>query len=326
MEKFIPKIWVLDRIEQSFQIFIKHPFALVIPLAIFHIVMIEILPVIWTNVLLSNNHIDTTSITSLVYLVIGISVIYALFFLILIIPITIWIIKWVSDIIHWKHIHMQEMMIYGVTQIWKAFKIYWYMFAYAYLIPALCFIAAWIITLAAMHTGNEPFVSLWTGLMVASAIYASIQGIYRWIKSSFSIPWAIYENDFSEEYFYKTISYTQWKWWRIVWNFILVGIIAALLMWLVGWLLWAIWFISNDSLNILSEYETSSLGFEWIVWSIWSFNLVTFIINSISQILASIVTAFMIVFSLVFYIRLKYESWENVLPNKTKEEIQIQEL
>jgi len=134
---FQAKQWVLDRIEQSFWIFIQQPLPLIGVLALFQIVMIELIPAVWMSMILWWNFINTSSISSIIYITLSIAVIYALFYVILLIPISIGIMKWISNIILGKHIQTQDTIWYWFQRLSDSFSVYWYMFKYVYLAPAI---------------------------------------------------------------------------------------------------------------------------------------------------------------------------------------------
>ena len=315
---FQAKQWVLDRIEQSFWIFIQQPLPLIGVLALFQIVMIELIPAVWMSMILWWNFINTSSISSIIYITLSIAVIYALFYVILLIPISIGIMKWISNIILGKHIQTQDTIWYWFQRLSDSFSVYWYMFKYVYLAPAIWFIIAWCITLYWLYFNNDIISSIWGGLMIAAWIYALFQWIYRWLKSSFAITWAVYENDFSLRQFNFSVSTTKGKWWRILWNFFVVGLICSLLLWLSSWVLWSISFIwtTSSGINIESVLQANNQdmqeNLESFIGDIWDFSLMNLIINSISQVLWAIVTVFVIIFSIIFYLRLKLESQESI--------------
>lgn len=313
---FQSKQWVLDRIEQTFSVLMKNPLALMSPLIIFQIIMLVVIPQFGISLILWWNFIETSSMNSVLYITMSLAISYGLFYVILIIPVTLWIIKWSSDLILWKDITAWNMIEYGFKKLSDSFKVYWYMFAYAFLVPALCFIVSGLIMLYGLYFNNEVVSAIAWWLMVISVLYAAIQWIYRWLKTSFSIWWAIYEDDFSKNQFESCVAYTHWKWWRIFWNFFLVGLIISLLMWLVSGLIWSITFMwtvnSGFDINSLIQLENQDMqtSIENFIWNRSGISIVKIITDSISQILWSIVSVFMIVFSLIFYIRLKDESWE----------------
>lgn len=317
---FQAKASVLDRIEQSFWVFIKNPIALVAPLALFQIIMIVLLPQLGMSMILWWNFMETSSISSVLYMTMSLAIIYALFFVILIIPITIWVMKWAADLINGKEIMMQDMVGYGFQKISDAFKVYWYMFAYAYLAPALCFIVAGLIMLYGLYFNNGVISSIWWGLMTISVIYAAIQWVYRWLKSTFGVGGAIFEEDFSKEQFQLGISFTKWKWWRILWNFLLIWIISSLLLSLITGLIWSISFMwtASSGIDIESFMQPTSSdiqqNIESYIGNMGGFSLISLIIDSISQLLWSIVSAFLILFTLIFYIRLKEEAQIESIP------------
>lgn len=317
---FQAKEWVLDRIEQTFSILIQNPIALISPIAIFQIIMIVILPQIGMGLILWWNFMETSSVSSLLYITMSLAITYGLFYVILIIPVTLWVMKWASDLIEWKDITVQDMLGYGFQKLSDSFKVYWYMFAYAYLVPALCFIVAGSIMLYGLYFNNEGISSLAWWLMVVSVIYAAIQWIYRWLKSSFAIWSAVYEEDFSQEQFNTSVSYTKWKWWRIFWNFFLIWMITALLMGLVSGLIWSIsfmWTVHSgiDINSLLGQADTDiQTSIENFIGDRSGINIFKIITDSISQVLGSVVSAFMLLFTIIFYIRLKQETNQQKTP------------
>lgn len=318
------KQWVLDRIEQSFWVFIQNPLGLVMPLVLFQIVMIVLLPQIGMSVIFGWNFMQTSNVSTVLYMTMSIALIYATFYVILIIPVTISVIKWASDLIHWKNISAQTMIEYGFRKLSESFKVYWYMFAYAYLIPALCFIGAGFLVLLWLFLKVEVVSTIGWILMWISIIFWLVLWIYRWLKSTFAIWSAIYENDFSKEQFQKGISVTDNNWWRILWNFLLIWLISWLLMSLVTGFIWSITFLGTTSSWIDIESILQPWGWniqesiEGYMNNMWGISISEIITKSISQILWSIVSAFMIVFTLIFYLRLKKESeWESILEQES---------
>jgi len=320
------KEWVLDRIEQSFMIFIKNPIALVLPLAIFQIIFIGIIPTFWMNIIFQSNFLNSLSMTSQLYSIISLWVIYIFLYLMLIIPLTLGTMKWVVDVINWKEIQSGEIIRSGFLKISDAFKVYWYMFTYAYLIPAICFIASGIILIYGLYFGSEIASSLWWILVVISTLFAIVWCIYRWLKSSFALSSAIQEKDFSQHQFNKSISYTHKNWWRILWNFMLIWVIATLLSWLISWVTWSLSLISESDIDIVWILQNRDESLQDIVSSMWNVDLMSLINTIISQIIWSIITVFVMIFSVIFYLRLKMEFWDTHQKDVTIEKKQLGEL
>jgi hypothetical protein len=286
--------------------------------------MIVLLPQIGMSVIFWWNFMETSSVSSLMYMTFSLAIIYGFLYLILIIPLTLSVIKWASELIQWKKITLQALIQYGFHKLSDSFKVYWYMFAYAYLIPALCFITAGFIMLLGLYLNNAAISSIAWILMVFSIIFGTIQWIYRGVKSTFAIGSAIYEEDFSKQRFQNSVSLTHNNWWRILWNFMLVWIISWLLVWLISWLLWSISFMgtANSWIDINGLLQPADqdiqANIESFMGNIWGFSFIKIIIDSISQIITSSVSVFIIIFTLIFYIRLKDEAWIISSPNTDK--------
>lgn len=113
---FHTKAGVLDRIGQSFSLFMQAPIALVLPLAVFNIVMTLALPaIIFAFFPLTN--IDTQNISVLISLVISLALVYVIIYITLLIPISSSIIKSTFDIIRQKPVNIQSNIAYGFSKL-----------------------------------------------------------------------------------------------------------------------------------------------------------------------------------------------------------------
>ena len=223
--------------------------------------------------------------------------------------------KSICDIMKGNSADLKENILYWFSRILKAFAVYWYTFAYVLLVPALCFIVTGILFLIGMIIHNEILQLVWGVGMGVSAVYAAIQSIYRWIKTSFCISNAVYHDDYTKENFEKSIRITDKNWWRILGNLMLVGIIGGLLMWLITNLIWSLSFASTDfggiqdALLWLWQDETiNESSLQDILGQFQGNGMLSLITDIISQILGSIFSVFMLVFIIVFFRRLEIES------------------
>ena len=46
--------------------------------------------------------------------------------------------------------------------------------------------------------------------------------VYRWVKTYFSLNSAVDSSEYTKENFNISVKITDWNWWRIVWNYILI--------------------------------------------------------------------------------------------------------
>jgi len=306
---------VLDRIEQAFTLFIKNPLVYILPLAGLNIMAFVIIPEIFMalfwDMILAQSRASTAII-----IILMIGSIYAVCYLTLIIPTTLLIIKNAADSYDWKIIDIKENISYSFSNLWKIFSVYWYVFRYVYLLPALVFIAWWFLMLISMITGNNFNQNIWFWIMWIAWIYALIQWIYRWVKSKFALYGAVYNNDFSQEQFSQSIHITDWKWWRIVWNFFVAGFIASLVIWVVSGLINSIWFLWADYGTIIEAVINNSENskqevLEKIMWSMSGFSIFWMLKSILSIFTNSLITVFIFIFTLIFYKHLTDE-FENL--------------
>lgn len=321
---FQAKKGVLDRIEQSFTIFFKKPLQIILPMLIFHAVMLIVVPEIW-KLLFSWILMEQKSISGMITFLVSTAILYALVYLICILPITYATIKTICKTIRWENINTETNIKEGFSYIGKIFRVYWFIFAYAYLMPALCFIAGGFILLWGMLWDIEIVRNIWIILMWFSTIYALVQGVYRWIKTSFALPSAIYQQNYEKNNFHLSVSITDGKWWRILWNYLLVGIIWWLMVGLISGLTSSLSMLWTSYTDIIASFsqDTESINLENIqnmLKDMTWFNIFTFIANILNTILDTLLAVFVMIFSVVFYLRLRDEHNSEETPDSYSKE------
>jgi len=141
-------------------------------------------------------------------------------------------------------------------------KTYWYIFAYIALIPSFIFIIWWLLFNASYYIWNYDLLKqLWIVMIIVSVILFIFFAIYRWTKSKFALYSAVNDDAFTKENFHYSIIITNNNWWRIVWNYLLLGIIIyifSLLFWSIISILWFLWTWGNSILDLLPS---------WLSWS-----------------------------------------------------------
>lgn len=322
---FQAKPWVLDRIEQSFTIFFKKPLQILLPFLLFHILMFILVPEI-LKFTLWETLINQSNISHSIILLIYLWVAYGMIYLILVLPITYATIKTICETILGENTKIEKNIWEGFSKLGKVFKVYWFIFAYAYLIPALCFIAWGFIMLGWMLWNNEMMQNTWMILMWLSSIYALIQGIYRWLKTSFALPSAIYNKNYEKNNFHLSVNITDGKWWRILWNYLLVGIIWWLMIGLISGLIESFGALGSNYGDIFSSLSQEKENFnieesmQVMLKSTLEFSVFAFIASILNTILDTLLGVFALVFSVVFYLRLRDEYSNTHNPDSNSQE------
>jgi len=334
-----PKERVLDRIEQSFNLFTKNKdnfLKLVLPLFTYKLVFTIL---IWDFIsywLLWNLDLQKTDIfSSSYYLVIFFFIIvWFLLYLTFLVWFLLYSIKSVKDIYEWKNIDLKSNLKYGVDSIIPSFNTYWYIFEYIAIIPSIFIIFGWILFLLWVW-------DLWVIIMLFWFFLLFVFMIYRWVKTSFSLYSAVDYNHYTKSNFRASVKITNWNWWRIVWNFLLLTIFSSIILWIIGWVLsifstgifdvidtkWLIeWYFTNSiSPSDVDNVKKSIMDY----YNTFYFN--NFLISIINLFLDNIKEIFFIIFTFVFYKRLKFEkTWkidtnvkEKTEDNEQKKEIEL---
>ena len=304
------KIWVLDRIEQTFNIFKNNFMDFFLPLFLYNLISVVIFWTILMSMFFSNLwnitnwSLDFFTLLNNPYVVIAIAVwiISFIVYLMLYIPILLWLIKSIKQAYEWDQVTVIENLFYWFSRLTDSFKTYWYIFAYIALIPSLFFILGWILFNAWFYIEwQEKLKQVWWILMIVWWILFVVFLLYRWIKASFSIYSAVNHDSFKKDDFLNSINITNNNWWRIVWNFFLMGLIILLVSWLIWWLfkIFSYNWIDYTSIRTLDD----------IMNIVWEFSITTQILSGfINNILNTIWTVFIIIFTYLFFLRLKNEA------------------
>jgi hypothetical protein len=201
-------------------------------------------------------------------------------------------------------------------------KIYWYIFSYTFLIPAVLFIIWGLAFNLSYFLPKIDFLfQLWWWLIIVSFLLLITFSIYRWFKATFGLYSAVDKNDYTKTNFDNSVNVTDNNWWRIVWNFLLLSILISIISWIIwtainliiSWLwdewnlietIWEIitapeWIKANSVEQVktyLNEYTSNFYTLSNIIWDI------------IKNIIQTIFSVFVIIFTYLFYIRLDKES------------------
>jgi hypothetical protein len=305
-----PKISVLDRIEQSFEIFRKNFIKLFLPIFLYKLLSVVLFWWIATYYFISNiwklsdNTLDFFTILNDPYIITSIVIWVFLFivYLLLYIPVLLSIIKSTKQSYNWEKINIQENLLYWFSRFSKSMKTYWYIFVYVALLPAIIFIIWWGLFNAWFYF---PDFSIWKQIgwviMVFSWILFLVFSLYRWIKTTFSISSAIDKDKFTKENFLHSLHITKNNWWRIFWNFFFVWFIV----WLVwSFLSWAVWIFIPSAFDFEEIKSVEDLKNIWEVFSIFPLLLSNFVKSIIDT--AGLV--FIIIFTYIFFKRLEQEN------------------
>ena len=313
-----PKEWVFDRIEQSFNILVKNKdnfLKLVLPFFTYKLVFTIL---IWNFIsfwLLWNLDLQKTDIfSSPYYLIIFFFTIFWFFlYLIFIIWFFLYTIKSVKDIYEWKTIDLKSNLKYGVDSIIPSFNTYWYIFAYIAIIPSIFIIIWWLLVIF--------WINLWWFIMWFWFLLLLVFMVYRWVETSFSLFSAVDYNHFTKSNFKTSIKITNWNWWRIVGNFLLLSIFFSIIFWIIDSI------FSLFSTDIFDIVDINNLIEKKVNWTLNQSNIAeikksvmnyydtfyfnNFLISIINLFLDNIKEVFFLIFTFVFYKRLKLEKfWE----------------
>lgn len=321
---------VLDRIEQSFEIFRKAFVYLVIPffgyylfsfvffgLVIIYLLFSWILSSIFDTMQYSNFFLFFAN--PKVVLLATIGMLFGLIYLLLYMPFLIYAIKTIWDFYKWaEKIDFKENFMFSINRFIPIMKTYWYIFAYVALIPSFIFIV-WggLFNLSYFLKWDPIFKTIWWALMGIALFLFIIFAIYRWLKTTFSVYSAVDSDDYSRENFDFSVKITSKKWWRIFWNVIVIWMIVWLLSWIAS-NFFAIFFSNSSNLSnlsnslnskdLLSDFLSTFSFFNYLVSGFFDV-----IINTIGKV-------FIFIFIYVFYKRLSFETTNKTEILEIKEE------
>lgn len=304
------KAWVFDRIKLSFSIFFSNFINLFLPLFLYKFLFIVLIWTFFLSIFFSQflasgiNWLDFFSFLNSSFIVFSILflMIFFIVYLTLYIWIFIWIIRTAKQIVEEREVNVIENLKYWFSKIFSAFKTYWFIFAYVALIPALIFIVWWLLLNIWLFNSSLSFLSAlgWLVMWIWWLIFI-VFSIYRWLKASFSLSSAIDSDSYTKDNFNFSIWLTDNKFLRILWNYILFAIIV----WLIWFIYWIISLFLNiswvnfDSINTLNDFYLLA----------WEFSFTTQVISwFISSILNTSLTVIWIIFTYIFFLRLKKEA------------------
>lgn len=323
------KVWVLDRIEQSFMLFKNNFVDFFMPMFLYNLIAIVVVFTIliwlffwsiWSVFSWGLDSfswwIDVFNFLNNPFIVISIWVwmIFFIVYLILYIPIFLWLLKTIKQSVNNEKVTSKENLFYWFSKLSDAFRTYWYIFAYVALLPSIFFILWWLLFNLWFFKWIDELKQVWGFLMILATLLFLVFIVYRWIRATFAMYWALDSELFTKENFLNTVNITVDNWWRILWNFFLVWLVVSLLSWLISKVI-SIFTYSwvnlesigslEDLLSVASNFNVIGQIFSWFFGSI---------INTIW-------TVFVIVFTYIFYLRLKDESinWPQIVMKKKTE-------
>jgi len=323
-----PKEVVLDRIEQSFDLFKSNFKALFVPLFIFQFITMVVIYNILSAILFSmfNFGWDISSSSWIMdsfwklytdpmfILFVSISIFLVLSYLTIFVPFLVSVIRWVSLAYKWKEewndIDMLENLKYWFINFSNSFKTYWYIFAYVALVPCLIIIV-WLLYLMywLLYDGGIIINFVWP-IATIGYLLIGIFLVIRWLKSTFGLYWAIDKSEYTKENFNFTIFVTKNNWWRIVWNLFLIWFIISLVSWIFSGIIWVISWIGSgfsvtDLLSIKKAEDITALMDK--MWWTTFFSILWDTLNLVITVAASVFTY---IFTYILYKRLELESEE----------------
>ncbi len=328
-----PKKNFLDRIEQSFilikwnflNIWISYIiFSIVSSLALYTITTLIIstaLAFAWMDkeLWLNTNLYIKLAYFAIVYTLVIIS------FVIIKIPFLTSLIKNINETYNWINFNYMDNLKYWFKNIWNMFRVYWYIFKYILLLPSLILIL-WL----TIFLWDK---MIWWFIILASIIIWTYFMIIRWLKSYFSLNYAITTNDYTEENFKKSLSLSSNKLLRIFWNSIWIAIIIALVAWIISKILLVFstwwtdyqqifdmisnkenWWLTKEKIDALIEQFKPNVAstISWFIQNFW---------NSIIEWISFI---FLTTFQIFFMKRLQIE--KNIVDEKNDENIENDKL
>jgi len=310
---------VLDRIEQSFWLFKDNFIAFFLPMFLFQLFTVILFgAVVTTFVIVSilwilNSSVDvfTFLYSPTMIIMIAIGMIGLILYLILYIPFLTWLVRSIKQACNGEEVTYKENIWTWFKNLWWAFKTYWFIFSYIALLPAILFIISWLLVISTFYfpvwEGVRVLWFIWWFLSVLLFIFFSI---YRWIRATFSLFSAVVKEEYTNENFNHSLDITQNNWFRIVGNLLLVWIIiwliTSLISWLISWM-WSWWLM--ESFNIS---DPKNISLDQIKAGLTNylddFSVTASILTSLfNQIINLISWVFVIVFSVVLFMRLEAE-------------------
>ncbi|MDQ7009192.1 MAG: hypothetical protein Q9M94_02780 [Candidatus Gracilibacteria bacterium] len=338
-KKIISEEKVLDRIEQSFELFKNNFLELFLPIFLYTLGTITIFMNIsnYFGVKYLNNifgDMDKNNISEnmnwLSYsneMIIGIYifVILIVLYLTLYIPFLLATIKGIKQGYNGEKVTAKENVIYGFKNLLNSFRTYWFIFAYVALIPALIGIVGGLLFIYGSFNENSNLELIGGIISVFSLILFIFFSVYRGIKSKFAMNSAIDKNEFIKEHFDFSIEITKTQWWRILGNFLLIGIIISLVSGvfnsIVGLFGGSFDFNINSVLELKENPDPEKI-ISLVNSTIESYSPITnFIKNTLDNIISTSIIVFTLIFSYILFKRLEIE--DTIAESKEEKNIEL---
>ena len=205
-----PKKSVLDRIEQSFILLKQNFVELFLPIFLYKLISIVLFGSIaayyfFRNVWkISDNSLDFFSSLNDPFIVLSIAIGIFLFllYLLLYIPIFLWLIHSIKQAYNWDVVTGKQNILYWFSRFSDSMKTYWYIFSYVALLPAIIFIIGGLLFNAGFYfSWFESGKYIGGAIMVFSWVLFLVFALYRGIKSSFSLFSAVDRDTFTKNNF-----------------------------------------------------------------------------------------------------------------------------
>ena len=311
-----PKANFVDRVEQSIVILKNNLLPIAIPITIVNVFFLVIVPSLMARAL-PLEELASWDITQKLPLLftLGTSLLlaYIIAYLFLLIPVQIAMLKSIKHSLAWEKVTLTQYLWYGFKTILQAFKTYWYIFLYVYIIPALLFIVWGLIFIISTMIWSDlqlAIMWLWWTIMGASLLVTIVFALYRWTKAQFWLVSAIDEEEFTKENFQHSLSLSDKKWWRVFWNLFWIWFIVGCVVNLVWFLIGIASIFSSDWTDIAEEIWESEqeLNIQEVAAEFSQFRIGTFISDIFATGIWSILWTLIVVFAYILFMRLRQES------------------
>ena len=223
----------------------------------------EILPT------LNNNIIDETfrfyqyfyTYTSENLILIIIATFVALIYIFASMLFWVFIYKTVVNILKWEDISVKIAFNYVVWKIKDISIFYYYIFIYTFWFLSWIIIFFWLFYLILNYLWYDIIaMALFVIWYLFALIYFIVKVIKKIIKTTISLIWAVYEDDFSKNNFNYTLKITDNKVLNLFWNLLLLWIISTVILFIYSTFLYFTWIdvnykIYSNNFNIFAIIE-----------------------------------------------------------------------
>lgn len=337
---------VLDRLSQSFYLFKDNFLWLFLPFFLYNFISIVMVWTISKYYIMKNiswmwnvEWLDYFNVLNdpavVMWIVIG--VLLFLIYLLLYIVILLWFLKSMNQVVLGEKVDVISNLKYWISNFKNSMKTYWYIFSYIALIPSFFFIIGWLLFNFAFYMELGSSVKeIWWLFMIIWVLLFIVFAIYRWTKAVFPLYSAVYNDNYSKGNFLESINITNNNWWRIIWNLLLIGLLTSLIMSIIGWLIWIISFfwsgwasliewISSIVINWSQSWDFNISNIKTLLdWYVNNFSILWEILwNTIDNILWTISTVYLLIFTYLFFLRLSNESKIVINDSENKNVIEL---